>query len=730
MNIRKGKGKKQGKPKGSKKRTEEVLIKDTEDVEITQVNSKLNRSKTKLGTKKKNIQDDVDKKLVISYYVTKIVNKFTKNTIVKKDESLSHVELQIEHDRIYTKNSVKKVWNIRALDTFVDVGILGSIRNDMKMLIPQAKTEVIVHTEPYHVSFYDKKIQDKYAYWVGVHNNLQKQLSEMDEVETLKDNYKKRTLEDKVSGLGSGAYNEVRLKNIKDMIASFQKLESNTNNMGTAVLASVFIECKCPDEDVLEMYEERLEKLLQRHKMRFKPVEEDLKEYLINYGMASLNKEKNIKYEPSIVLTDRDEADMTDYSQGRLGDPVFQIYIGTDIDTGSPIFLNFTRNQKAQVILVAAKTGFGKTYVCKTTSLFHKLNKHRVCIMDYKGNEWGALGELYKYERISFSTKNPSFVNKMKISLIGNEEDIRASYYTSLRGTVKDMVTLVNPNKEQFDDVETLAYEIVQGIFLKFLVEPGNINTYHLSHEINMADEIWKAISSASNQAGMIERHGQILTLTLKRLEQYFSPLGGKRYLFENEIMIDDILKSEGIVFDLGMNRGEQHNLPYKELLLRMHNMIYLMDIYTTYNKTQGLFTVKYFEEIQRTLTDERFLSMYNSAVSGGRSDNVIVYLLVNTAESLLSSEHPDALAITENITTRLGGFMEEEPRRIFAEKSGLQKHKYKLDRIYSDIRYNNCFVIAYDTGAYRDVATINTRIPPEVTASDYFKSREVEVPS
>ena len=730
MSIRKTKGEKQNKPKGTKKKQKKIESPTIQEGNEIQPGSKLNRSKTKLKSKKDSRQSDVDKRLVLSYYVTKFVNMFTKNTIVAKDDTLSHVELQIEYDRVYTKNSVKKVWNIRALDTFVDVGILGSIRNDMKMIVPQAKTEIMIHTEPYHVSFYDKKIQDKYAYWVGVHNNLQKQLSEMDEVETLRDNYKKRTLEDKVSGLGSGAYNEVRLKNIKDMIASFQKLESNTNNMGTAVLASIFIECKCPDEDVLETYEERLLRLLQRHRMRVKPVQEDLKEYFLNYGMASLNKQKDIKYEPSIVLTDRDEADMIDYSQGRLGDPIFQIYIGTDIDNGSPIFLNFTRNQKAQVILVAAKTGYGKTYLCKTTSLFHKLNKHRVCIMDYKGNEWGVLGELYGYEKISFSTKNPSFVNKMKISLIGTEEDIKASYYTSLRGTVKDIVTLVNPNKDQFDDVETLAYEIVQGIFLKFLIEPGNINTYHLSHDINMADEIWKAVSNASTQAGMVERHGQILTLTLKRLEQYFSPIGGKRYLFENEITIDDILESEGIVFDLGMNRGEQHNLPAKELLLRMHNMIYLMDIYTTYNKTKGLFTVKYFEEIQRTLTDERFLSMYNSAVSGGRSDNVIVYLLVNTIESLLDSEHPDALAITENITTRLGGFMEPEPRKVFVERSGLQKHGDKLDRIYSDIRYNNCFVLAYDTGAYRDVATINTRIPPEVTASKYFKSREVEVPS
>ena len=669
-----------------------------------------------------------DKNLTLSYYVSKFVNFYTKNTVVEKQDNLPHNIMQFEYDRIYTTDYVKKVWYIRQAPKFVSPGYIGRIRVRMKALFPTCKTNIIMHTEPYVVNFMEKKLQDKFGHWVTTLAALEKHVSELDEHGRLKENYRKRTIDDRLSGLGGNtAYNDMRMENIRDMIASFKKQEENYKNRGSSMKTAIFVECLAPDDETMNEYQKELELELETQGYKIRPVQEDLKAYYSYYGIGTLDKtlEKETRYPPSVVMTARDKADSLLYSQGKIGD--CQIYCGIDINEGEAVFLNFTSSSKAQVIMIVAKSGYGKTYTALTTSIFHRIQGHRICAMDYKGNEWTKFKDLYGAKIISLSTANPYFMNTLKISLLGSHKDMKIAYLNAITATVKLINILVNATPEEDDDVDALSNEIIEAVYSYHLIEKDNPSTYKRSQNIDLADDIWRTINKFMTLDTLQTKFGDgILNLVYRRLEPYFSPFGAKRYLFSQEVTIDDIKQADSLIFDLGMNKGEENTLPDKEVLLKMHNMQYISDLYTQYNKEQGIFTVKYFEEVQRTLNNPKFMQMYNTVVTGERSELVIVYLLMNTVESLLGSDNPDALAIKENITTKLIGFLEKGPREMVMKTfEELQDHRATIERIALDKDYSDCFLMSFDTGKRRDVATIKAKLPPHVEQSHYFTTRK-----
>jgi hypothetical protein len=142
--------------------------------------------------------------------------------------------------------------------------------------------------------------------------------------------------------------------------------------------------------------------------------------------------------------------------------------------------------------------------------------------------------------------------------------------------------------------------------------------------------------------------------------------------------------------------------------------------------KSRNMFSVNVYEELQRAVSQPEIIRDINHQVTGGRSNNVINYLLFNSA-SIFDSDDADMSRVTGNISTWVVGYVEKDVEDILVNKFSLQEIQPYIELIRKDQgRYHNYFVTKFDTGKTRDTSMIKVDLPYEVVMSDLFQTRTV----
>lgn len=138
--------------------------------------------------------------------------------------------------------------------------------------------------------------------------------------------------------------------------------------------------------------------------------------------------------------------------------------------------------------------------------------------------------------------------------------------------------------------------------------------------------------------------------------------------------------------------------------------------------KEQKLHTAAFYEELQRSNQFGKLVETISHAVTGSRSNNVMIFLLLNAVSVFNNNE---LNAIKSNITTKIVGKLEDGDIDLLVKEYGCKPIQKQLEKINdkSTNRWQNCFAILYDTGVDVDKAIYRTVVPQYML--EQFKTRD-----
>lgn len=652
---------------------------------------------------------------MLQYYLDKGKNL----SKMRLDES----SMQVEYDRIFTKENTRCVWTIRQTDKHLPLHFFGDLKAHLDASIPGCRVNILlVPSGHYSVDFSNRDVRYRIDTWERMSSLADETEQTMTAGQALKEEVSRQKSREGMRRMFNS------FKKFKKYMASgsrfgkfYVAIEGITSNIETDT-------GKISDIEMMQRFEECLKDYAQGDGVVFEKVVRRLPEYLEAFSITTLRPNKFRKVLNEVILCDLDIAELDAYTQGTVGDKI-GVYMGNDVKTDLPLYLNFTASTKAQNILITALTGGGKSFFIKCLLLFHALCKHRLAIMDYEGKEYYKLVQWLKGVSVSMTVQDSTFVNTLKIGDCSKlpQKEAETRFQESVNATERIFTILANLNDVEIDDIQILFSDLINYLHQSVGVFKNNKATYIGADSLNFF-KLYDVLDNFCREPSFIEKHGQIALTVKKRLEPYWSKFGTKRYLFEKEIDIDDILSSRILHFNFGMQNSTDDSAPPKETLLKISMMTYVFAKYHTYNLKNGMFTVNLMEEFQRSGNSPELLRTVNHWITGGRKSNIVNYLVTNSVASLLQNENPNAIAIRENITTYIIGKCRNKTRMQLVEAFDFEDFKPVIDDLSVNPNYENCFIVIFDTGKIRNSVITMMKIHPSFVDNEYFKTRRVEL--
>ena len=200
-----------------------------------------------------------------------------------------------------------------------------------------------------------------------------------------------------------------------------------------------------------------------------------------------------------------------------------------------------------------------------------------------------------------------------------------------------------------------------------------------------------------------------ICDLIILRCSLYFMSEGRYANAFSNELTLNDILDTPFVVYSFGKNaNGELDTLD----TIRVFMVQFLDSKKHEIRKNLGLHTIAFYEELQRCVNSNVLIKYITSRVTGSRSSNVTVFLLLNALSAFNSEE---LAQIKSNITTKIIGKMNTDDIEELIdhfECAPISNYLHLINDVESSNYYANCFAIQYDTGGESDKAIFKTILP------------------
>lgn len=631
--------------------------------------------------------------------------------------NLDESTMQIEHDRVYTKEGVKCIWTVSSTDAYVSESFLGELKEMLDASAPLSRTSVILTPAgKYTVNFEDKGIINKLNYWERMLG-----LSE--------DKEQSETRADKIRNSREAD----RRKGIRRMFNSFEKFKTYSAKQFRFNKYYIAIEALAPDDEIMEQYEVAINGYCSQEGVKIRKVTRNVSDYLDAMNLTTRGRGGRYRSKlGTVILSDLDVAELDAYSQGTVGDTI-GVYAGTDVKTSFGVYLNFTASTKAQNILISAMTGAGKSLFIKMLLVFHALCGHRIAIMDYEGKEYFKLVGWLKGVSVGMTLQDSVFINTLKIADVKGlrQKDAVVRYIESINATERIFNILANIDGDNHneDDVQLLFSDIILQLYAEGKSGPivkEDSSTYWRSESLDYF-HLYAVFDKFMGDASFIEKHGPLARVVHKRLAPYWGRDGIKRYLFEDEINVDDLLDSKVLHFNFGMQSATDDSAPQKEITLKISMMTYAFAKYHGHNLSKGLYTVNLIEEFQRSANSPTLLRTINHWITGGRKGNIVNYIVTNSVASLLDNQNPDATAIKDNFTTYIIGKCRKTTRDQMMQAFDLGEYEDVMMKVSKDADYENCFLIVFDTGKIRDHVVTIMQVPAKFLQNSYFHTRRVE---
>lgn len=630
-------------------------------------------------------------------------------------DKISLLGLKPLFDRFITHDWITKVWTVRAFPVTFDLNLTDLVRYEMFRKDPGVKTVINITSIPVQFNVRNSMFMKQFE-------------SASQRFHELEDFFNSLTEDQRVAGVstvnpqtGKKMYlTEQDMKAAEDEYQSCLYIYNQVMSGHVFTNTYYFIQASARNKREMRKYTKDLGGLLGELGLFFQELHGNIGEYLDNFCPASYSGNSMGKFR-SMLMTDENLAGLLPYKTiGLIGGK--GLLMGIDELTGLPFLLDFFNSGTAQINMILGKTGCGKTYAAFAIALgLVGLGLHFSAI-DIKGGEWDKVSDFVKTLVIGMSGASSKFINTLRLDDLEctTEAEAMEVYDTAVRGTTRLFEIAVNLQKSEGNatDLQAILNRAVSKVYSKCDVIQGNAVTYSRSKDLKYADVI-DVVNQLQMSSSYTAQQKMLCQLIVTRTSDFFMPQGRYADAFRNELTLSDVLNSQAVIYNF--NKNTDVMLDTLDTL-RVFMVQFLDGKKQSYRKQRKLHTAAFYEELQRCEKFGLLVDEISHKVTGSRSSNVIIFLLLNSITTFDSSAFA---AIKSNITTKIIGKMNSEDVQKLVDEFDCTPIESYLRDICEDEtnRLSHCFAIQYDVGIDTDKVLCRTVMPREM--SEHFNTRD-----
>lgn len=630
-------------------------------------------------------------------------------------DRISLLGLKPLFDRFITHDWITKIWVVKGFPVEFDNNLTDLVRGELFKLNPRVRTTINFISIP-------TNINARNSIFLKQFETASQNFHEMD------DYFNSLTKEQRVTGValvnpntGKKIYiTEEHMKNVREEYQSFLYIYEQVMAGHVFTNTFYFIQGSARNKKDMKKYTRDVASVLDSQGIIYSELHGNIGEYLDNFCPATYVA-NGVNRFTSNLMSDENLAGLTPYKTlGLVGGK--GLLMGVDKRTGLPFLLDFFNSGTAQINMILGKTGCGKTFAAFAVALgLIGLGLH-VSVVDIKGGEWCRLQSFVDTLVIGMGNSDSKFINMLRIDDMECEDQDEALdvYNTAVRGTVRLFEIAVNlqENEGNVMDLESILNRAVKKVFSKAGVIIGNGATYGGTKNLKFSDVI-DVVTQLQLSNSYTDQQKILCQLIITRTSDFFLPQGRYADAFRNELTLRDVLGSEVVIYDF--NKNTDVMLDTLDTM-RVFMVQFLDGKKQAFRKRKKQHTAAFYEELQRCEKFGLLVDEISHKVTGSRSSNVIIFLLLNSVTTFDSSAFA---AIKSNITTKIIGKMNGEDVDKLVDEFDCAPIKNYMTAICNDKTgdLKHCFAVQYDTGADTNKVMIETVMPKEMEA--HFNTRD-----
>lgn len=651
---------------------------------------------------------------LLDLYSEYFANWVSGGNLVTQDK-ISMFGLKPLFDRFITHDWITKIWIVRALPVDYDVNLTDMVRGVMFKKYPEVKTLINFVNEPVNINVRNSIFMRQFEEVSEKFHQMEDLFNELTEDQRSAGIYKINEKTGKKMYLTQKQFDD-----LKDEYDSYLYIFNKVSEGHAFTNTFYFIQASARSKKVMRNYTASLGGLLNGEGIVFSELHGNISAYLDNYCPASYCGASPVKF-GSMLMSDENLAGLLPYkTMGLVGGK--GLLIGLDQKTGLPFLLDFFNSGTAQINMILGKTGCGKTYLAFALALYLISMGVHLSAIDIKGHEWDRLAAFVKTLVIGMDGAEAKFVNTLRLddSACETAEDALEAYSTAVRGTVKlfEIATNLSESEGNIIDLEAILNRAVSKVFSQCGVKPNNPSTFIRTRNLKFSDVV-NVIQILKTSSSYTEQQKLLCQLIITRTSDFFLPEGRYASSFQNELTLQDVLNSEAIVYDF--NKNTEVMLDTLDTM-RVFMVQFLDGKKQSYRKKQKKHTAAFYEELQRCEQFGSLVEEISHKVTGSRSNNVIIFLLLNSVSTFDSEAFS---AIKSNITTKLVGKLNSEDVEKLVDEFDCKPIEEYLTEICNDQanEFSHCFAVQYDTGIDTNKVMCRTVMPDDLR--EHFNTRD-----
>jgi len=654
---------------------------------------------------------------IMDFYTEYVANWISSGNLINKDR-MSALAIRPLFDRILTRAYATKVWSVVGIPVEFESNLTMLIRQEMFNRCPFAKVQIVFHSTPVSPNIQSDTFKRQMGSAAQMHENYKEVF------ENLKEDEK---LTGKTFKLGEGRRFHMSsrdLERIRDRHNSYTYVYSHRISGGAFFKTHMFIQASVETAKEMRIFKTELMGVLQGAGIGAIELSGSMSKYLSNFGPAGIKEEDNNKKFQTMLLSDENISNMTSYmTRGLIGG--YGILLGTDLLSKMPVIIDFFASPSAQVILIAAKAGEGKTALSEMMALqFLADDEKHVSVTDLKGGEWEMVSDLSDMLIVSMDDANPRFVNTMRLDdLIVPKHEAESVFNHAVKDTIKLYTLMINlaPNEGNEADLDAVLETAILKAYNNAGVVSSNPETFYKTKNIKLTEPLIYVEALKSSKS--FEAQRDLCSLILTRCDTFFSSESRNSIAFRNEVSLAEIINTPFVIYSFNKNQDTQLTALDK---IKVH-MVAVLNAKKSYiRRKTGQHTIEIYEEGSRTgdtgdkssstgvAGSNSLLNVISHRVTGSRSNNVTIMLLTN---SLSMFDDPRAKPIESNVTTVIAGKLEAGDIKILKERFNCESIIPYVEKISTsgDKKLKNSFAAKIDTGAMVDKAMFKIKIPASI---------------
>lgn len=441
---------------------------------------------------------------------------------------------------------------------------------------------------------------------------------------------------------------------------------------------------------------------------------------------------------PSTLSSDELRARWHPYEHGVVG--YGNIYLGTNIDTNSPVFKTFKRNSTdAEIVFVLGMTDAGKSYLMKTivTQLAGE-KEYVMTINDYEGGEYNMLGKLVSEEgtvvELDFSKGSGRYYDPVPLYATG-EDKIDSQLLGIARENIINLFRAV-AGESTLSKREWVSVIIENGLdkFYNDLGVTDDTHTWFKTIDKSIYDVYESMLKYTPTTDEDSEGFASDRSYFIEKFAPYLDKERKVNKYFTEPVHLGDIRDADLVICNYNMRAVSEEQLSELDSILIPLNASIISYYRTIFPYSEGKYNVKVWEELQRFKKLKNAVTLLKTPLSGGRKMGDVNIVGSNDPAELLKEDdfnlfgsYTMALVgrvpsptIREKICTELGlGSLRDELDAIgdvVAEDDG-------SGEVYDEIAmnpYKKAFVARLDTG---ESVVLKVDLPKWLSETPLFKT-------